>query len=63
MLFRSPGVAGRVFGAMGRSRINVLMISQGSSEHNISFVVSIAEAEKAVQELHREFGLEGEAKR
>lgn len=55
----TPGVAGRVFGAMGKSRINVFMISQGSSEHNISFVVSMTEAERAVQELHREFGLEG----
>jgi aspartate kinase len=59
----TPGVAGRVFGAMGRSKINVLMISQGSSEHNISFVVSISEAERAVLELHREFGLESGSKR
>jgi aspartate kinase len=36
------------------------MISQGSSEHNISFVVSSRDAERAVQELHREFGLDGE---
>ncbi|HII07748.1 MAG TPA: aspartate kinase [Methanotrichaceae archaeon] len=59
----TPGVAGRVFGAMGKSRINVVMISQGSSEHNISFVVSMTEAERTIQELHREFGLEGEVKR
>jgi aspartate kinase len=39
------------------------MISQGSSEHNISFVVSISEAERAVLELHREFGLESGSKR
>jgi len=54
----TPGVASKVFGAMGRANINVMMISQGSSEHNISFVVSSEEAERAVQELHREFGLE-----
>jgi aspartate kinase len=56
----TPGVAARVFKAMGQARINVLMISQGSSEHNISFVVSRKDAERAVQELHREFGLGGE---
>jgi len=56
----TPGVAGRVFSAMGRAGINVVMISQGSSEHNISFVVSSADARRAVQELHREFGLGGE---
>jgi aspartate kinase len=56
----TPGVAARVFKAMGGSKINVLMISQGSSEHNISFVVSRKDGERAVQELHREFGLGGE---
>lgn len=56
----TPGVAARVFKAMGGSRINVMMISQGSSQHNISFVVSSKDAERAVQELHREFGLGGE---
>jgi aspartate kinase len=56
----TPGVAARVFKAMGESRINVLMISQGSSEHNISFVVASRDAEMAVQALHREFGLGGE---
>ena len=56
----TPGVAARVFKAMGESRINVLMISQGSSEHNISFVVASKDAELAVQSLHSEFGLGGE---
>jgi len=56
----TPGVAARVFKAMGASKINVVMISQGSSQHNISFVVSAKDAERAVQELHKEFGLGGE---
>ena len=51
----TPGVSARVFSAMGQARINVMMISQAASEHNISFVVSSKDAEKAVQELHREF--------
>ncbi len=57
----TPGVAARVFKAMGQAKINVVMISQGSSQHNISFVVASKDAERAVQELHREFGLGGEA--
>ena len=52
-----PGVAGRVFGALGREKINVIMISQGSSQHNISFVVNAKDAERAVQLLNREFDL------
>lgn len=56
----TPGVAGRVFGALGKARVNVIIISQGSSQHNISFVVSGNDAAKAVQVLHKEFGLEGD---
>jgi aspartate kinase len=56
----TPGVAGRVFGALGKARVNVIIISQGSSQHNISFAVSGDDAVKAVQVLHREFGLDGE---
>jgi aspartate kinase len=37
------------------------MISQASGQHNISFVVASKDAEHAVRELHREFGLGGEA--
>lgn len=53
-----PGVAGRVFGAMGKCGVNIIMISQGSSQHNISFVVSGKDAEDAVNALHSEFELE-----
>lgn len=53
-----PGVAGKVFYALGNGNINVIMISQGSSQHNISFVVSSEDAIEAVQILHREFELE-----
>jgi aspartate kinase len=52
-----PGVSGRVFGALGREKINVIMISQGSSQHNISFVVRDGDAERAVRILNHEFGL------
>lgn len=50
-----PGVAGRVFSSLGRNKINIIMISQGSSEHNISFVVSEDDAHKAVRIIHDEF--------
>jgi len=54
----TPGVAGKVFGALGKAHVNVIMISQGSSQHNISFAVSKDSAKKAVQVLHKEFGLD-----
>jgi bifunctional aspartokinase / homoserine dehydrogenase 1 len=48
----TPGVAGRVFSAMGNNRVNVLMIAQGSSECSISFVVSGEDLKRAVTLLH-----------
>jgi aspartate kinase len=51
----TPGVAARVFGALGRAGVNVMAIAQGSSELNISFVVSDAERDKAVLAVHEEF--------
>ncbi|HEC57284.1 MAG TPA: aspartate kinase [Candidatus Syntrophoarchaeum butanivorans] len=53
----TPGVAGRVFSALGKNMINVIMISQGSSEYNISMVVSDSDIERAVRVIHDEFGL------
>lgn len=53
----TPGVAARVFGTMGRENINIIMIAQGSSELNISFVVAEEDAVRAVRALHAEFGL------
>ena len=51
----TPGVAARVFGALGRARVNVMAIAQGSSELNISLVVSEADRDKAVKAIHDEF--------
>lgn len=51
----TPGVAARVFGALGRAKVNVIAIAQGSSELNISFVVSEAERDTAVRAVHDEF--------
>jgi aspartate kinase len=50
----TPGIAGRVFTALGNAGVNVLAIAQGSSECSISLVVSgeeTAEAELAIHKL------------
>ena len=54
----TPGIASRVFGSVARKGINVLMIAQGSSELNISFVVSELDGEEAVRAIHEEFQLQ-----
>ncbi|CAI9830866.1 MAG: aspartate kinase [Nitrosopumilus sp.] len=51
------GVASRAFGAVERRGINVMMITQGSSELNLAFVVRNGDADGAVQALHEAFGL------
>lgn len=53
------GVASQVFGSVAREGINVVMITQGSSELNLAFVVRDADCESAVRALHDEFGLAG----
>ncbi|MCU0241365.1 MAG: lysine-sensitive aspartokinase 3 [Vicinamibacteria bacterium] len=55
--FRHPGLAGRVFRSL--TDINVVMISFGASDVNISFVVEEGDVERAVLALHRDF-FEGE---
>lgn len=51
------GVAARVFGAVGNMNINVIMITQGSSELNLAFVVNDADCVEVVRAIHREFEL------
>ncbi len=51
-MIHTPGIAGRIFGALGQSGINVIAIAQGSSEVSISMVVAVADAEAAVRVLH-----------
>ena len=50
-----PGISGKMFSALGRNGINVRAISQGSSERNISAVISFNNVKKAVNVLHEEF--------
>ena len=54
----TPGIAATVFSALGKSDINVIAISQGSSERNISLAVADADAARAVSALHAAFQLE-----
>jgi aspartate kinase len=51
----TPGVAARLFGALGGAKVNVIAIAQGSSELNISLVVSEKDREQAVRAIHQEF--------
>lgn len=48
----TPGVAGRVFSALGDKNINVIAIAQGSSEVSISFVLRVEDIRPAAQALH-----------
>jgi aspartate kinase len=54
----TPGIAGKVFAALGDSGVNVIAISQGSSERNISLIVAATEAAEAVRSIHRAFELD-----
>lgn len=51
----TPGVAGKAFSALGKEGISMIMISQGSSEFNISFVVKKEDAYRAAQAIHDVF--------
>ena len=50
-----PGTAGRVFSAIGRRKVNVIAIAQGSSEFSISFIVKAEQGSDAVKALYEEF--------
>ncbi|HEX4228703.1 MAG TPA: aspartate kinase [Bryobacteraceae bacterium] len=50
----TPGLAGRVFSAISREKVNIIAIAQGSSELTIGVVVSLNGLEKAVRAVHDE---------
>ncbi len=52
-----PGIAARLFGALSQASINIVAIAQGSSELNISFVVTTKETAAAQRAIHRAFQL------
>ncbi|MEO5646849.1 MAG: aspartate kinase, partial [Chitinophagaceae bacterium] len=49
------GTSGRMFHKLGRNGINIRAIAQGSSERNISAVISTTDVKKALNVLHEEF--------
>jgi len=55
-----PGIASRFFGALAKAGISVNAIAQGSSERNISAVISQAEATRALRAAHAGFYLSAE---
>ncbi|MBI3244640.1 MAG: aspartate kinase [Chloroflexi bacterium] len=48
----TPGLAGKIFTALGNASVNVIAIAQGSSEVSISLVVDAGQADEAVRAIH-----------
>lgn len=57
-LFGVPGIAARLFNSLAQAEINVILITQGSSEHSISFAVSPENAKRAKRKVEKEFEYE-----
>ncbi|MBP5196433.1 MAG: bifunctional aspartate kinase/homoserine dehydrogenase I [Bacteroidaceae bacterium] len=53
----TPGIAGKLFGTLGRSGISVIACAQGASETNISFVIQENSLRKALNSIHDSFFL------
>ncbi len=60
-MFGVVGISGRLFGALSAAGINVILITQGSSEHNITFAVSPAKADLAKRKVESAFTYELDA--
>ena len=57
-LFGVPGIAARLFGALAKASINIILITQGSSEHSISFAIQPSKAKQAKKAIEREYEYE-----
>ncbi|MCR9286735.1 MAG: bifunctional aspartate kinase/homoserine dehydrogenase I [Bacteroidetes bacterium] len=57
-LFGVPGIAARLFNSLAQAGINIILITQGSSEHAISFAVQPTFAIKAKKRVESEFEYE-----
>lgn len=53
----TPGIAGKLFGTLGRSGISIIACAQGASETNISFVVNSDSLRKSLNVIHDSFFL------
>jgi aspartokinase/homoserine dehydrogenase 1 len=57
-LFGTPGIAGRLFSALAAASVNIILITQGSSESSISFAVSPLDVSKAKRAVEKAFEFE-----
>ena len=53
-----PGVSARLFSALGKEKINVILITQASSEHSISIAISEKETNQAIEVISEKFAKE-----
>ncbi len=53
-----PGVSGRLFTALGREKVNVILITQASSEHSICFAIDDKDRLKSIEAVNSEFAME-----
>jgi aspartokinase/homoserine dehydrogenase 1 len=52
------GISMRLFSVLARKKVNVILITQASSEYSITFAVSPSDSEKAGKAIHQEFRVE-----
>ncbi len=52
------GISARLFGSLGRAGVNIIIITQGSSEHSITFAISPKQTEQALEAINAEFEYE-----
>ncbi len=57
-LYGVPGIAARLFNSLAQAKINIILITQGSSESSISFAVKPNDARKAKKAVESEFAFE-----
>lgn len=50
-----PGTSARLFGALSRAKVNIILITQASSEHSISFAIAPEDIDLAVDAVKEEF--------
>ena len=59
----ATGISGRLFGCLANAKVNIILITQASSEHSICFAVVPDDAERAAKVIKEEFYYELESKR
>ncbi len=56
-----PNISSRLFGSLSRHQVNVIMITQASSEHSITVGIALSDVNKAKKAIHQEFTYEMES--